>query len=228
MYTHKNISEEQMNEYYYRVFVKQSEESNKLSALSYRLAGLLIKELDFYEPRKLPKRKILAEKLGVSKPPVIDALAYLEKIGFIIRSTELQGMILADSSKQEEFDRRQKEICEKNKEERKFKDNFRLNFYYNTSKEEMLYNYLKQIIQYNAELVAVYSYLSSLGLESKKEIIKKVLKYDIVKDIKKHYHFDDDILYNLIEYIFDNSKLKPCEGKNNLFYVYINENDIWD
>lgn len=229
-----NLSSDEIKNYYYRVFVRQPAEKEKtLSSLTYRLAGVLIDNLDFYEARKLPKRKKLSEILQASNQAILDSLAQLEDVGFIKRTSLYAQIVCADSN---EIENRQKFYAEKFKSElksRRFNDEFLLNFYYNITQEEYMYSLLISIVKNEATLVATYNYINNLpkSIDNSnilKEIISKI--YTSLNDIN-HVFMDisEEKIFSILEDILNNSKLTqlPLNGMQlPTFIVYTNEEKL--
>ncbi|WP_279146578.1 HTH domain-containing protein [Clostridium tyrobutyricum] len=126
-------------DFFQRVFIKPSIKDNKsLSGVSLRLAFILLKELSMYYPTEIPQRNSLANILGVSRTAVINALAQLEKEGFLIRQpSSAVLMVCAEEEKQKEIDERYEEQRIKEMKKRDFSDKFLINPNYNQERQEV-------------------------------------------------------------------------------------------
>ena len=125
--------------YLERLFVRDpiiNDKHKHLSALSLRLAIVLLQELSVIESRKLPSRTDLAHKLNVSKTAINDCLWQLEEVGFINRRDELDDLVCADENEGMKLKEKLRERKEVERRARRFSDYFILNYNYNISEEE--------------------------------------------------------------------------------------------
>ncbi|HEY5588668.1 MAG TPA: hypothetical protein VIK86_06910 [Candidatus Paceibacterota bacterium] len=219
----------ELKDYYNRVFAKSPKGNDKaLSGISYRLAGVLIKELDFYEPKKLPQRKKLAEILNASHQAILDSLAQLESVGFIIRSSIPARIVGSDAEGIKQSILFHTEVFKSELKSRRFNDDFSLNIYYNTTEEEYIYSIYKSIIERFPQLVSVYEYISKLPkTESNKKLLNKIVNdiIDQTKDVLEN--IDTAVAIPFIEDILKNSKLSPLIllGENQKPFVTVHIND---
>lgn len=164
-------------DYFYRVFKMPQKRGKPLSSISYMLAGVLIERLEFGQPNKLPKRKELAELLGVSDQAIRDSLVQLEDAEFMIRTCERLEIEYVD----EEYGKQIKKIYEdKLKSEyiqRRFNDLFFLNYFYNMNDEDRKVYNIKLYVEINWTWLGTYRTLKDRGADE--EEFEKFLLYII-------------------------------------------------
>lgn len=172
-----------------------------LSGLSYRLAWLLSKELNFSTPQKLPKIKLMAEKLKTTTVSIHDSLAQLEMAGIIIRSTETSNIIYAEDSDQFESNKQFLKYTKGEIQSRSFKDFFTLNLFCNMRHEEkIIYNidvmlniflhppHVYQILKSNKHYVDyIYEQLIEKNFITESWKGSKEKTYEFIKDYIEYY-----------------------------------------
>ncbi|WP_039655903.1 HTH domain-containing protein [Clostridium tyrobutyricum] len=172
-------------DFFQRVFIKPSIKDNKsLSGVSLRLAFILLKELSIYYPTEIPQRNSLANILGVSRTAVINALAQLEKEGFLIRQpSSAVLMVCADEEKQKEIDEHYEKQGIKEMKKRDFSGKFLINHNYNKEKqEESISEFVNNVSRQDMESVDKFIYINQL--ESRLREVENRLK-KIENEIKK-------------------------------------------
>lgn len=158
----------------------------ELSSLSFRLASVLIQELDDIHPRKLPKRTELAERLNVSRNSIVSSLYQLESAGFIerfIKDEQTQGVEIsqyiyfADENRQLEVNEYNSNKKKEKRENRDFSDLFRINSNYNECARKMpQQELLNEILGFSNKNKQNVELARIIEIEQRLEIIEKKLK----------------------------------------------------
>lgn len=215
-----------MKDYYYRVFaIAPDGKVNSLSRISYRLAAILIKELNFFTPKKLPQRKKLSQFLNVSHQAILDSLSQLEDAGFIIRTHQMAEIIRADSDEQEKANINYNNYFKTEQKSRRFNDDFYLNYYYNMTIEKQVYGICKDIVIRSPDQVFTYQYLARLP----ESLYNKNLLTNIINDLLEKSkdafskNIDDSLISHTIEDILNKSKALPGNKEATLFYIAVND-----
>lgn len=173
--------------FFNKAFVNSSIVLNKpLGSLSLRMMALLLQKMSSYEYRKLPPRTKLAKKLSVSTTAINNSLIELEEAGFLIRLvSELENIVPVDEEDKErqemlDFFEEQKEV---NRNAKRFSDLFKINYYFNQTKQEIsieIYESVRKFLD------------PSLTNEELRELLEKLyLSEQIIEEvIRRHNNYE--------------------------------------